>query len=55
MNKITTSLRKNKTYLTSLALSIAIALIIGGILMAVTGFNPLEGYGAMLNGVFGSS
>ena len=55
MNKLTNSIRKNKTYLTSLVLSITIALIIGGILMAITGFNPLEGYGAMLKGVFGSS
>lgn len=55
MSKITSSLNKNKTYLTSLFLSIAAALIIGGILMMATGFNPLEGYGAMLNGVFGSA
>lgn len=55
MSKITSSLNKNKTYLTSLFLSIAAALIIGGILMMATGFNPLEGYGAMLKGVFGSA
>ncbi len=55
MNKISESLKKNRTYLISLILSIMAALIIGGILMAVTGFDPFEGYGAMLNGVFGSA
>ena len=55
MSKVIASLQKNKMYLTSLFLSITAALIIGGILMAVTGFSPLEGYGAMLKGVFGSS
>lgn len=54
MNKIADSLRKNKTYLISLALSIFVALVIGGILMIITGFNPFEGYGAMIQGVFGS-
>ena len=54
MSKVIASLQKNKMYLTSLFLSITAALIIGGILMAVTGFSPLEGYGAMLKGVFGS-
>lgn len=53
MSKVIASLQKNKMYLTSLFLSITAALIIGGILMAVTGFSPLEGYGAMLKGVFG--
>ena len=48
MSKVIASLQKNKMYLTSLFLSITAALIIGGILMAVTGFSPLEGYGAML-------
>lgn len=55
MNKIADSLKKNKTYLISLALSIIVALIIGGILMIVTGFNPIEGYAAMVKGVFGSA
>lgn len=55
MNRIVDSVRKNKTYLLSLVLSIFVALIIGGILMMITGFNPLEGYGAMLKGAFGSA
>lgn len=55
LNKIADSFKKNRTYLLSLALSIIAALVIGGILMAVTGFNPVEGYAAMLKGVFGSS
>ncbi|MEG1314084.1 MAG: ABC transporter permease [Anaerovoracaceae bacterium] len=45
----------NTTYLISLLISIVVALIIGGILMAITGHNPFEGYGAMLQGVFGST
>lgn len=47
--------KKNKIYLLSLALSIVAALVIGGILMIVTGFNPIEGYSAMIKGVFGST
>ena len=42
MHKITQSIKQNKTYLISLIISITAALIIGGILMAVTGFNPFE-------------
>lgn len=45
----------NKVYLVSLVLSIGVALIIGGILMAITGANPFVGYGAMLEGVFGNT
>ena len=55
MNKISSSLKKNRAYLLSLALSILAALIIGGILMAVTGYNPAEAYTAMIKGVFGSA
>ena len=55
MNKLTDSLRNNKSYLTSLVLSIAAALLIGAVLMLVTGYNPVEGYAAMLKGVFGNS
>ena len=36
MNKLTESLRNNKSYLTSLALSIAAALLIGAVLMPKT-------------------
>lgn len=55
MNKLAQSLRSNKSYLTSLFLSIAAALLIGAVLMLVTGYNPAAGYVAMLKGVFGSS
>ena len=55
MSRITASLNKNKAYLLSLLLSILAALIIGGILMAVTGYNPFEAYAAMVQGIFGSA
>ncbi len=55
MNKITASLQKNKDYLTSLFLSILAALLMGAVLMIITGYNPIAGYGAMIKGVFGSS
>lgn len=45
----------DKKYLISLVLSIAIALAIGGVLIASMGYSPLEGYGAMIHGVFGNS
>ncbi|MDD4377024.1 MAG: ABC transporter permease [Eubacteriales bacterium] len=45
----------DKVYLLSLIISIFVALVIGGVLIAATGNNPFVGYGAMLNGVFGSS
>lgn len=48
------SIKENKKYLISLVTSIIIALLIGAILMIVTGYNPLDGYGAMLKGTFGS-
>ena len=48
------ALRRNKIYLLSLFISIAAALLIGGILIAVTGHDPFEGYAAMFNGVFGN-
>ena len=54
-SKLLTSLQKNRSYLISLVLSILVALIIGGILMAVTGYNPFEAYAAMIKGVFGST
>ncbi|SCJ71148.1 ABC-type uncharacterized transport system%2C permease component [uncultured Eubacterium sp.] len=40
-------------YIFSLIASIVVALIIGGILMLATGFNPLEGYAAMIDGAIG--
>ena len=42
-SKLLTSLQKNRSYLISLVLSILVALIIGGILMAVTGYNSTWG------------
>lgn len=44
----------NIRYILTLTASILIALIIGGILMMATGFNPIEGYGAMLKGAVGN-
>ncbi|XVG95486.1 ABC transporter permease [Eubacteriales bacterium KG127] len=46
--------RIDYSYLISLFLSISIALIIGGILIVTTGHNPIDGYSAMLDGVFGN-
>lgn len=54
MDKILNTLKKNKIYLISLFLSVAIALIIGGLLMVATGANPFEGYGAMIEGALGT-
>jgi len=48
---------KNKIdvrYIATLTASILIALVIGGILMMATGFNPIEAYGAMIEGSIGS-
>ena len=55
ITKITETLQKKKSYLISLFLSIFAALMIGAVLMIVTGYNPIEGYAAMLKGAFGSS
>ena len=55
ITKITDTLQKKKSYLISLFLSIFDALMIGAVLMIVTGYNPIEGYAAMLKGAFGSS
>lgn len=41
-------------YILTLAASILIALAIGGVLMMLTGFNPFEAYGAMIEGSIGS-
>lgn len=54
LNAISAKLAKNRLYLISLSASILIALAIGAVLMAVTGFDPVEGYGAMFKGAFGS-
>ena len=55
IHKLGNSIGKNRNYLLSLALSVLVALLIGAVLMAVTGYNPIKGYGAMLKGAFGSS
>ena len=55
ITKITDTLREKKAYLISLFLSIFAALLIGALLMIITGYNPIEGYAAMLKGAFGSS
>ena len=54
MDRIRSSLAENKVYLLSLILSVAAALVIGAVLMAVTGFDPADGYGAMIKGALGS-
>lgn len=55
ITKIADTLREKKAYLISLFLSIFAALLIGALLMIITGYNPIEGYAAMLKGAFGSS
>ena len=55
MDKIITSIKDNKTYLIFLAAAILIAIVIGAILMLVTGYDPIEGYSAMIYGAFGSA
>ena len=44
----------NADYLVSLAISIALALLVGAGIMLATGNDPLEGYGAMLSGALSS-
>lgn len=45
---------KDMEYLVSLFLSIAAALFIGALIMLANGRNPIQGYGALLTGAFGS-
>ena len=40
-------------YLISLAVSVLLALLVGAVIMLITGHDPLEGYGALLAGAFG--
>ena len=40
-------------YLVSLAVSVALALLVGALIMWATGHNPVDGYGALLEGAFG--
>lgn len=48
MNKINKTI--NVQYIVTLAASILIALLIGALLMLVTGYSPVEAYGAMIEG-----
>ena len=45
--------RKLLEYLIALAVSIALALIVGGVIMALSGYNPLTGYRLMIEGAVG--
>lgn len=45
----------NLRYLFSLAVSILLALLVGALILALSGFDPLEAYGAMLSGAFDSA
>lgn len=44
----------NESYLLSLAISIALALLVGAGIMLASGRDPIAGYGAMLSGALGS-
>jgi len=45
----------DKKYIISLIICIVAALLFGALLMLVTGFNPIEGYGAMIFGAVGNA
>lgn len=47
-------MKKNLEYLVSLFLSIAAALLIGGLIMMANGRSPIVGYSALITGAFGS-
>ena len=47
-------LKNNGGYMLSLAISIALALLVGAGIMLASGHDPIEGYGAMLSGALGS-
>ena len=47
-------LKNNGSYLISLAISVVLALLVGAVIMLVTGHDPVTGYGAMLTGALGS-
>ena len=42
------------SYILSLSISILLALILGAVIMLILGYNPIEGYGALIKGAFGS-
>jgi len=41
-------------YLLSLFISVGLALVLGGAIMALSGHNPLDGYSLMFQGAFGT-
>ena len=44
----------NGSYLLSLAISVALALLVGAVIMLASGHDPIAGYGAMLSGALSS-
>ena len=44
----------NLQYLLSLSISVVLALVLGGVIMLLSGFDPVEGYTLMFNGAFGT-
>ncbi len=48
-------LRINYSYIAALAVSIVAALLIGAIILLISGFNPLTAYAAMLSGAFSNA
>ena len=45
----------NYRYIASLAASLAVALLIGAVILMVSGFNPVEAYSALLSGAFSNA
>ena len=46
--------RQNRVqYLISLLVSVVLALLVGALIMAATGHNPIDGYAALISGAFG--
>ena len=48
-------LRINYSYIAALAVSIVAALLIGAIILLISGFDPLTAYAAMLSGAFSNA
>lgn len=46
--------QSNLQYLLSLTVSVVLALVLGGVIMLASGFDPIEGYSLMLSGAFGT-
>ncbi len=46
--------KETKNYLVSLSCAVLLALLIGAVIMLITGHNPLEGYGALFTGALGT-